>query len=168
MDSNHIALSSAPVEGQLLPPAQFYYKWSQLNGVQEHSLNFIMTYNMKCKTAFKNNERKPWVLYIHLTGRAGMEKSILIDVIIEYVKRNFKCHGQTLEQSTYIVTAFTGKAASHLNGLTIHSAFHSQINGNNNSNAKFCPPCKEVLQILWQKYQYLKIIHDDRTRINVP
>ena len=43
MDFNHIALSSAPVEGQLLPPEQFYYKWSQLNGVQEHSLNFIMT-----------------------------------------------------------------------------------------------------------------------------
>lgn len=43
-DSNHIAISSAPVEVQLLPTQQFYYKCSQLNSVQDNFLSSIMTY----------------------------------------------------------------------------------------------------------------------------
>lgn len=41
------------------------------------------------------------------------------------------------------VTTSTG--ASHGNGLTLHSTFHSQIKGNNNSHIKFRPLCKEAL-----------------------
>ena len=39
----------------------------------------------------------------------------------------------------------TSTRASHGNGLTLHSTFHSQIKGNNNSHIKFRPLCKEAL-----------------------
>ena len=61
--------------------------------------------------------------------------------IPQYVKRNLKYHGQKLEQPSPAVT--TG--VSHSNGLTLHSAFYSQIKGNNNSHVKFHPLSKEVL-----------------------
>ena len=118
-DSNNIAISSALVEVKLLPTEQFYYRFSQLNGVQDNFCSFIMTHVMKCITAFKSNEGKPGPFYVHLTGGARMGKSFLMDVIIEYVKINVKYYGQKLEQSTNVVTAITVKAASHLNGLTL-------------------------------------------------
>ena len=40
------------------------------------------------------------------------EKSFLINVITEHVKRNLKYHAQKLEQPSSVVTASTGKAAS--------------------------------------------------------
>ena len=73
---------------------------------------------MKCKTSFKNNEEEREPFYIHLTGGAGMGKSFLINVITEYIKRNLKYPGQTLQQPSIVVTVSTGKAAFHINGLT--------------------------------------------------
>ena len=78
-----------------------------------------------------------------------------INVVTEYVKGN---RGWKLEQPSLDVTASTSKAPSQINGLTLHSAFHLQVNGNDISNSEFCPPCKEVLQEVWSTFWYLKII----------
>ena len=67
-----------------------------------------------------------------------------INVIPPYVKRNLKYHGQELEQPSTVVIASTSYVASHINGLTLHSAFDLQIKGNN-SSVKFCILCKEAL-----------------------
>lgn len=117
-----------------------------------------MTYLMKCKTAFKNNKEEPEPFYIHLSGGVVVRKIYLVNVITEYVKRNLKYHGQKIEQPSTVVTSFTGKAVSHINRLTLHSASHLQINRNNKIHVKFRLPCKKVLQKLWNKYRYLKII----------
>ena len=101
---------------------------------------------IKYKSAFKNNEEKPESFFMHLTSGAGVGKGFFINVITEYVKRNLKYHGQKLEQPSNAVIASTGKAASHINGLILHLAFHLQINVDNNSNAKYGLPFKEVLQ----------------------
>ena len=98
---------------------------------------------MKCNTAFKNNDEEPESFYVH-TGTAGVGKSFLINAITEYVKRNPMYHGQKLEQPSIVATTSTGKVACHINGLTLHSAFHLQINGSHNINAQFCQPCKEI------------------------
>ena len=74
-DSNHIAVPSATVESQLLPPEQFCSMCSQLNDAQKHFFSFIITYIMKCKIAFKNNEEEPDPFYVHWTGGTGVGKS---------------------------------------------------------------------------------------------
>lgn len=88
---------------------------------------------MKHKTVFKNNEEEPKPFYVH-TGAAGVGKSFLINAVAEYVKRNFRYHGHKLEKRSIIVTVSTVNATSLVNGLTLHSVFHLQIN-ENNSNA---------------------------------
>ena len=76
--------------------------------------------------------------------------------------RNLKHHVQKLENPTIIVAASTDKSASHINVLMLYSVFHLHVNENNDCNAKFCPPYKEVIQRLWNKYWYLKInVHDE-------
>ena len=52
------------------------------------------------------------------------------------VKRNVKYHGQHLEQLFIVVTAFTVRAASHVDDLTWHSVFHRQIHGSNKRNSE--------------------------------
>ena len=44
----------------------------------------------------------------------------------------------------------------------LYSVFHLHVNENNACNVKFCSPCKEVIQRLWNKYWYLKInVHNE-------
>lgn len=82
---------------------------------------------MKHKTVFKNNEEEPKPFYVH-TDAAGVGKSFLINAISVYVKKNLTYHRQRLEQPSIVSTASTGRLACHINGLTLHSAFHLQIN----------------------------------------
>ena len=152
------SIPSASVDNLFLPPEEFYSMCSGLNKTQRRFFNFFMTYVMMSKTCLRNNQGEPNPFYIYLSGGAGVGKSFLINVITEYAKRNLKFHGQNLDQPSIVVTASTGKAASHINGLTLHSAFHLQVNGNFQKNADFRPPSKELLQRLWNKYQYLKLI----------
>ena len=81
--------------------------------------------------------------YKNLGTNIGSGMSFFINVVTEYIKRD---QGWKLEQPSLEVTASTGKAFSQINRLTLHSAFHLQVNGNDHSNSEFCPPCKEVLQ----------------------
>ena len=77
----------------------------------------------------------------------------------KYAKRILKYPGQNpQEQPTIAITASTGKAASHINGTTLHSVFKLQINRKNQANAKFKPLSNEALQKLLNKYQVLKFL----------
>ena len=109
--------------------------FSQLNDAWKHFFSFLWHVKLL-----------PEPFYVHLTGGAGVRKSYLINVITEYVQRNLKNHGQKLEQSSIVVTASTSKGSSHINGLTLRTAFHLQINGNNQVNVKFRPSFKDVLE----------------------
>ena len=77
---------------------------------------------MKCKTAFKNHEEGLEPFYIMVYN--GIFYTILRNVIIEFVKLNFKYHDQRLQQCFIAVVAYTGKVTSHSNGLILNSTFH--------------------------------------------
>ena len=47
-----------------------------------------------------------------LSGGADVGKILLLKVIIEYLKRVMKCHGQNLDQSAVLVTASVVRAAN--------------------------------------------------------
>lgn len=84
-----------------------------------------------------------------------------------FIKKSKVYHNQKLEQPSIIVTVSTGKTFFHINDLRLHSAFHLQVNESNKINVKFCLPCKEVLQTLWNKYLYLQIIVHDEISVTV-
>ena len=115
---------STVTDNLLLPYEQFYELCSQLNEDQQHLLNFIMQHVLNCKLAEKNNELPPKPYQMFLSGGTGVGKSFLIKPITEYLRQVLRYPNQNLDQSSVLVTASTGKAATGVNGITLHSAFH--------------------------------------------
>ena len=55
------------------------------------------------------------------------------------------------------MTAFTEKAATGINGITLHSAFHLTVKSGL-SSYDYKKPNDETLHMLRKKYQYLKVL----------
>ena len=81
------------------------------------------------KLAEKNNELEPKPFQILLSGGAGVGKSFLVTPITEYLKRILRYPSQNLDNPSVLVTAYTGKAVTNVNAITLHSAF---------STGRFC------------------------------
>ena len=152
---------STIIDNLLLPNKQFYEICSQLNEGQQHLFNFIMQYALHCKLAEKNNELLPKPFQIFLSGGAGVGKIFLIKTITEYLKRVLRYPNQNLDQPSVLVTASTGKAATGINGITLHSAFHLPVKSGLKSY-KYKKPSDETLHMLRNKYQYLKVLIIDK------
>ena len=123
-----------------------------------------MQYTLHCKLAEKNNELPPKLFQIFLKGGAGIGNSFLIKAITEYLKRVLRYPNQNLDQPSVLVTASTGKAATGINGIKLHSAFHLSVK----SGLKFYEykkPSDQTLHILRSKYQYLKVLIIDEISI---
>ena len=158
-------VSNAPVvsiiiDNFLLPDEQFYEIFSQLNEGQQHLFNFIMQYALHCKLAEKNNELPPIPFQIFLSEFAGVGKSFLIKAITEYLKRVLRYPNQNPDQPSVFVTSSTGKAATGINGITLHSAFHLPVKSGLKSH-EYKKPSDETLHMLRNKYQYLKVLITD-------
>ena len=69
----------------------------------------------------------PKPFQIFLSEGAGVEKSFLIKEVTEYLKRVLRYQNQTLDQPSVLVTASTGKAATGINAIALHSAFHLPV-----------------------------------------
>ena len=100
---------------------------SQLNECQQHPFNFLMQYALHCNLAEKNNELPPRPFQTFLSGGAATGKSFLIKAITEFLKRVLIYPNQNLKQPSVLVSAATGKAATGINGITLHSAFHLHV-----------------------------------------
>ena len=78
-------------------------------------------------------------------------------MITEYLKRVLRYSNQNLDHPSVLVTASTGKAATGINGITLHSAFHLPVK----SGLKFYEykkPSDETLHMFRNNYQYLKVL----------
>ena len=129
-DSDNVINATAVstiIDNLLLPNEQFHEIYSQLDEGQQHLFNFIMQYALHYKLPEKNNELPPKPFQIFLSGGAGVGKSFLIKAITEYLKRVLRYPNQNLDQPSVLVTASTGKAATGINGITLHSAFHLSV-----------------------------------------
>ena len=63
---------------------------------------------------------------------------------------------QNLDQPSILVTASTGKAATGINGITLHSAFHLPLKSGLKSH-EYKKPSDETFHMLRNKYQYMKV-----------
>ena len=106
----------------------------------------------------------PKSFQIFLSGGAGVGKSFLINAITEYLKRVLRYPNQNLDQPSVLVTASTGKAATGINGVTLHSAFYLPVKSGLKSY-KYKKPSDETLHMLRNKYQYLKVLITDEISI---
>ena len=107
---------------------------------------------MRCKLAEKNNELQLKPFQIFLSGVAGVEKSFLVTAITGYLTRVL-----SLNDPSVLVTASTGKASADVNGITLHCAFHLPIKSGSKSYG-YKKPGDEILHLLRNKYQYLKVL----------
>ena len=108
----------------LLPQEVFYEVCSQLNEGQQNLFNFIMKYAIKCMFNERSDLDMPDPFDIFLSGGAGVGKSVLANLITEFLKKTLKYTGQNCEyHPSVVITASTGKAASNINGTTLRLAF---------------------------------------------
>ena len=126
---------------------------SQLNEGQQDLFNYIMKWGTQYMLNKDNDEIEPDPFHIFLSGGAGVGKSFLVNVIIEYLNKTLMFPGQNSDEHPSIaVTASTGKAACNINGTTLHSAFGLPLHGQNQF------PKTELkgkeLQHLQVKYKY--------------
>ena len=120
--------------------------------------------HLHSKLAEKNNELPHKPFQIYLSGGAGVRKSFLIKAITEYLKRVLRYLYQNLDQLSVLVTASTGKAATVINGITLHCAFHLPVKSRLKSY-KYIKPSDETLHMLRNKYQYLKVMIIDEISV---
>ena len=154
---SNVPAVSTIIDNLSLPNEQFYQICSQLNEGQQHLFNFMMQHALHCKLAEKNNELPPKPFQIFLGGGAGVRKSFLIKAITKYFKRVLRYPNQNLDQPSVLVTSSTGKAATVINGITLHSAFHLPVK----SELKSYEHKKlrdETLHMLRSKYHYLNVL----------
>ena len=156
-DMGNAPVAPTSINNLLLPNEQFYEVCSQLNEGQQHLFSFIMKYAIQCKLSERNNEPQPDPFHIFLSGGAGVGKSFLVHVITEYLKRVLRYPNQNLDEPSVLVTASTGKAATGINGTTLHSAFHLPVNSGYKS-FEYRKPSDETLHVMRNKYKYLKVL----------
>ena len=157
-DINNGPIAPTSTVNLLLPNDQFYQMCSQLNEGQQVLFNYIMKYATECRFAENNNKLPQEPFYIFLSGGAGVGKSFLVNVITEYLKRVLRYPSQTPnEEPSVLVTASTGKAATGVNGTTLHSAFHLPIKTATRS-FEYRKPRDEVLHEMRNKYKFLKVL----------
>ena len=153
--ASNAPVASTTIDNLLLPNDHFYQICSQLNEGQHNLFNFIMQYAVQCKLAERNNELPPTVFKIFLSGGAGVGKSYLVTAITEYLRRILRYPNQNLDHPSVLVTASTGKAATGINGITLHSAFRLPVT---TGSYVYKKPGNETLHMLRNKYQHLKVL----------
>lgn len=104
---------------------------------------------MHVLSAFRNSELP---FYHFISGEAGVGKSRLIKAIYQTVMRHYSRDEGPIEGSQVLITAFTGKAAHNVNGLTAHSAFQLVLAANSDSITA------ETLNTLRVKLRNLKLL----------
>ena len=124
-------VASSSVDDESLPQSVFYDMCSQLNEGQQRLFNFVMKYAQQLQLNERNDIPDPDPFHIFLSGGAGVGKSFVTKVIREYLKKTWKTPGQNMDQNpSVVVTASTGKAALHIDGTTLHSAFALPVRDN--------------------------------------
>ena len=103
----------------------------------------------------KNTKFPPKPFQTILSGGAGIGNSFLIRAVIEYLKRVLRYPNQNPDQASVLVTTSTRKAATGINDITLHSAFHLPFKSGLTS-LEYKQPNDETLHMLRNKYQYLK------------
>ena len=115
----------------------------------------LILYANEIQLTKKNDKPPPESFYIFLSGGAWVGKSLLVNVVTEYLNITLRYHDQTLSEPWVLTTLSTGKADTGVNGTTLHSMFHLLVKTGNISLA-YKKPRDEVLNEMQNKYKYLR------------
>ncbi|XP_066914113.1 ATP-dependent DNA helicase pif1-like [Clytia hemisphaerica] len=140
-----------------MPLNLFYTMCSSFNQKQRNLFNYLFKYVLTLKHAEKNSSiDKPNPFRLFLTGGAGVGKSFLVRTLTEQMKKILKEPGQNNEKEPSVfVTASTGKAATNVDGTTLHSAFKLPIYGKGKHFKKLSGDNMHNLRL---KFKHLKIL----------
>jgi ATP-dependent DNA helicase PIF1 len=139
-----VSVPSSVVENIFRPRETFFENFSQLNEGQQQIFDFIKKYAQMLMLNSKNDIPDPDPFFIFLTGG-------------EYLRKTLKYPGQDFDKQPSVkVTASTGKAATNVNGITLHSAFNLPVR--KSGKVKRTKPSKRSLPILQERYKYLKVL----------
>ena len=157
------AVASASVPNASLPQEVLYDMCLQLNEGQQNLFNFIMKYTIKCILSERNELDMSDPFNIYLSGRAGVGKSFFVNLITEYLKKTLKYAGRNCnDHQSVVITAFSGKAATNINGTILHSAFSLPVRESSFNQGKLG---NERLHELQMKYKYRKVLLFDEISI---
>ena len=152
-----VPVPSTTVEDLSIPRELFYEMCSKLNLEQQELFNFITKYATECQLSKKNDQPMPDPFHIFLSGGAGVGKSYLINLITEQLRKVLREPGQNSDKEpSVLVTASTGKAATNINGTTLHSAFTLPLYGV--GRVRNVTLSNEQLHNYRLKYNYLKVL----------
>ena len=147
---------SSTVEDESMPPTVFYDICSQLNEEQQNLFDFMMKHSQQLSLNRRNDLPQPDPFYIFLSGGAGVGKSFLAKAAIYYMKKTLCKPGQNMdEHPAVVVTASTGKAATYIDGTTLHSAFALPVREGLFSNTKLSREKKDHFQ---RKYNNMEVL----------
>ena len=116
---------------ELQPDSELFSKLRTLDIDQRHVVDVMYNYARQYQLA-KKHKHNPWptppLLMVH--GGAGTGKSHVIECVSQLQEKVFRTPGDNPNHPYILKLAFTGNAASIINGQTIHSAFQFPFGDN--------------------------------------
>lgn len=106
---------------QILKKSEYYNLMSSLN-IQQRE------YVMSLLAIIKNNSTEQ--LLHCVGGGAGVGKSTLISALFQCLSRVYLKRCKEVDPSPILLTAYTGKAAHNIQGMTLHSTFALSVTQN--------------------------------------
>ncbi len=124
----------------------------QQRKIFDHILNWCRQVLHSRKIYQKNQNHFTYFL----TGGAGTGKSHLIAAVSNMARRELQVLSESDEQVPVVLTAPTGIAATHINGLTIHHMFSIPVRPR--KNVEYQPLSHDKLATMRSIFRNLKII----------
>ena len=94
-----------------------------LDEYQREVVNIGIKYAKDIVKARKENNNSPAAPLIMIHGGAGAGKSTVIKVLAQWMQKILQKEGDEIDCPCVIKTAFTGTAASNIEGQTLHASF---------------------------------------------
>ncbi|XP_062618879.1 uncharacterized protein LOC134280486 [Saccostrea cucullata] len=144
---------------QLVSDPKFYEMIRSLNEKQRLLFDYLYFWATRTRLS-TDSDSAPKPFYIFLSGGGGVGKTHVVNAIYEGLSRALRQPGHDPDKPTILMTASTGKAASNINGTTLHSAFCLPVK-EKSKLFEFKKLSLEKLNFLRSKYIHLKVIIAD-------
>ena len=95
----------------------------KLDEYQKEVVNIAVKYAKDIVKGRKIHNPHPRGPFVMVSGGAGAGKSTVINVVAQWVQKIVQKEGDNPEQPCVVKTAFTGCAASNIEGYTLHGSF---------------------------------------------
>ena len=117
----------------LLPEVDIRNLTLNLDSDQRRVFDIMIDYTIKLKRWKEKLDKfkgpPPLPPHMVLQGQAGAGKTTLIEALSQRIEKLMRSSGDAPDHPYILKMAFTGTAASHIGGQTIHSAFSLKFGG---------------------------------------